>query len=254
VRPEVQAYFRAAHQDALSYYRRLAGISLDPLSPPAPRDPATVYPHQLHATVLTGYFGEVFAGIVVEHFSPHAEDGWEVPAFLFRKHNVAFEQLEAYFQGGKRQPKPIPGRTGDDCLAFCRGPDGEIVKSLYCEAKCTTRHDSSMIAEAHTKVNSSAMVSILQLIEVLSRRGSREAARWVEALREYRLKVTAKSPERLDLVCYVCGQPPKRDRSWISAAAPHDNYRTRRALEAVEVHLQGVEQKVEDVYARGAWK
>src|SRR6266849_8988010 len=31
VLPDVRAYFRAAHQDALDYYRSLIGISLDPL-------------------------------------------------------------------------------------------------------------------------------------------------------------------------------------------------------------------------------
>lgn len=44
VREDVQAYFRAAHQDALQHFRTLAGISLDPLAPPAARDPGTVYP------------------------------------------------------------------------------------------------------------------------------------------------------------------------------------------------------------------
>src|SRR5712692_1335278 len=149
VLPDVRAYFRAAHQDALDYYRSLIGISLDPLETLPSKDPGTVYPHQLDETVQKGFFGEVFAGIIAEHFSPHDESGWEIPAFLFRKHNVAFEQLEAFFQGGTDELGRIPGRTGDDCLAFCRDNTGSITKSLYCEAKCTASHDSGMIAKAH---------------------------------------------------------------------------------------------------------
>src|SRR6266852_5613517 len=138
-------------------------------------------------------------------FSPHDESGWEIPAFLFRKHNVAFEQLEAFFQGGTDELGRIPGRTGDDCLAFCRDNTGSITKSLYCEAKCTASHDSGMIAKAHVKVGSSSMVSIPQLVEILQRRDSPEAKKWIDALRKYRMRLTLKSAHRLNMVNYVYG-------------------------------------------------
>src|SRR5262249_53785133 len=111
-----------------------------------------------------------------------------------------------------------------------------------------------MIAEAHTKVNSSAMVSILQVIEVLKRRPTEDARRWVEALQQYRLKMTAKSTDRLNLICYICGQHPVRAASWIHLTGPHENYGARTALEAVEVHLHDVEQKIRAVYAKEAWQ
>lgn len=254
VRAEVQSYFRTAHKDALQHYQMLAGISLDPRQPRSSRDPALLYPHQLHSTVLAGYFGEVFAGIIAEHFAPHGEDGWEVPAFLFRKHNIAFEQLESCFQKKDKYLKPIPGRTGDDCLAFRRNTDGSIKRSLYCEAKCTKDHNASMISEAHKKVNSSAMVSILQIIETLLRRGTDEAKRWVDALRQYRLKITLTSSDRLNFVSYVCGRTPKNAATWIPQDKPHSTYSSAAKLEATEVHLANVEATINAVYGKDAWK
>jgi hypothetical protein len=134
----------------LERLRDLAGITLDPLGEPDTGDPALEYPHKLPLSTLQGYFGEVFAGLIVENGSALGESGWQVPAFLFRTHAVAFEQLELMRQTG--QPlKGVPGRTGDDCMAFRRDSQGNIIRTLYCEAKCTLGHDTSLIADAHER-------------------------------------------------------------------------------------------------------
>src|SRR5207248_2506322 len=116
---------------------------------------------------LKGYFGEIFAAIIAQNFSPFELHNWEVPAFLFRHHLVEFQHLEAMRQQGS-EAKYRPGRTGDDCLAFQRDGNGEIVRVLYCEAKCTVDHESGMIADAYEKASKSAIVDFLQVIEVLS--------------------------------------------------------------------------------------
>jgi hypothetical protein len=201
---------------------------------------------------LQGYFGEVFAGLVAEHYSPFNVDGWVVPAFLFRFHAVAFQQLEAAIPQG-RPPTDIPGRTGDDCLAFLRNRAGEIVSVLYCEAKCTTSHRTDLIADAHEKVSSAAIVDVLQVIEVLRDNDSALAAEWVDRLRRFRIAMQDGRVDRRDLVCYVCGQHPVRQQSWMSSTEPHASYTADRHLEVAEVHVTDVASKVQAVYAREAW-
>jgi hypothetical protein len=245
----LRSYVDSAHRDATSHYRRLAGISLDPLAEPAAPDPAKHYPRQLPLPVLTGYFGEIFAGLVAEHYAPLGENGWEVPAFLFRFHTIAFQQLESARQDGP-VAEDLPGRTGDDCLAFLRDERGRIVRIMYCEAKCCRGHDAHLIVEAHQKVSRSAIVDILQLVEILEDRDDDRSAVWVEALKQLWLRGPAVDVERCDLVCYVCGRAPSRTgrTSWLPSEVPHRSYTAGRRLEAVEVHLADVERVVRLAY------
>jgi hypothetical protein len=249
----VQEYFRAAHDDAIRHMRLLSGISLHPLRRRRRGDPAEHYPCRLEETVLKGYFGEVFAGILAENMSIAERDDWEVPAFLFRNHRVAFQQLERYRQTDQ-DPTRIPGRLGDDCLAFRRNARGSIVALLYCEAKCTAGHDTGMIAEAHEKLASGVPVDLLQLVEVLLSRTTLEAASWVTSLRRLHLALPDTSCERVDLLCYVCGQHPQREDVWLQRDRPHADYAaTGRHLEAIEIHLHNVDQKIADVYDDESW-
>ncbi len=98
------------------------------------------------------------------------------------------------------------------------------------------------------------MVSIPQLVEILQRRDSPEAKKWIDALRKYRMRLTLKSAHRLNMVNYVCGQAPTKTKSWMSATKPHEKYQGNGPLEAVEVHLQNVKQTLGDVYDEGTWK
>jgi hypothetical protein len=172
---------------------------------------------------------------------------WEVPAFLFRIHTVAFQQLEALSQTGN-EAKEIPGRTGDDLLAFQRDSSGEIVRILYCEAKCTADHDSGMISKAYEKASKSVPVDFLQYIEVLRDSNKPSAWQWVDAIRRARSK---KTHERYDLVSYICGRHPKRNSVWLPTTKPHRNYKETRRLEAVETQLYDVDSLVQEVYGKG---
>jgi hypothetical protein len=248
---DLKSYVQAAHEDARRRLRKLAGISLDPLGSTCEYDPAEGYPELLHIQTLKGYFGEVFAGLVAENLSPFDQDGWKVPAFLFRYHLPAFHQLEAIRQTGE-EAGLLPGRTGDDCLAFQLDGDGRIVRSLYCEAKCTPGHRSSMVAEAHRKVSDAAIVDIPQLIEILQEYDDPVSSQWVEALRRLQLQGPSDDYERCDFVSYVCGCAPARGdrRTWIPTDRPHQKYTARRRLEAVEAQLQDVEKLVREVYGQ----
>jgi len=248
---DLRLYVRAAHEDARRRLRRLAGTSLDPLGSDSTYDPAEGYPERLHIQTLKGYFGEVFAGLIAETHSPFEQDGWKVPAFLFRFHLVEFQQLEILRQQGE-QAKLRPGRTGDDCLAFQLDDEGRIVKALYCEAKCTPEHDSHMIAEAHTKASQAALVDIPQLIDILLEYNDLTSLRWVEALRQRWLQDPFRDNERYDLVSYVCGKSPSRSsrRTWMDTQKPHEKYTARRRLEAVEAHLHKVEELICQIYGK----
>ncbi len=124
---ELKQYVQNAHEDARRHFRDLAGYTLNPFEIQAKDDPVKDYPQALHLSTLKGYFGEIFAAIIAENFYPCGVNNWEVPAFLFRVHLVAFQQLEALNQTGD-EAKEIPGRTGDDLLAFQRDSGGEIVR------------------------------------------------------------------------------------------------------------------------------
>ena len=156
LRPEIvdglRRFVVGAHEDARRHFSKLLGISLDPLGPRGALEQLSGYPGLLHLGALKGYLGEILAGLICEHFRPFDEDGWEVPVFLFRFHDVAFHELERVRQTGG-QARPIPGRFGTDCLAFLRRPDGRIVRAIFCEAKCTSGHDSTMIREAHRQLS-----------------------------------------------------------------------------------------------------
>jgi hypothetical protein len=248
---DLKAYIHQAHEDARRRLRKLAGYTLDPLEETLVPDSSLQYPASLDLQVLKGFFGEIMAGLVAEHFSPLGQDGWEVPAYLFRYHRVAFEQLEARRQTDE-EAHPVPGRTGDDCLAFRMDDEGRITNSLYCEAKCTHDHDSSMITEAHHKVSAGVLVNILELIEILSESDDTRSKQWIDALRRIRLLNVSHSYERSDLVSYACGRAPVQQNrgAWISPKSPHADYTGGRRLQAVEIHLNGVDELVKEVYGK----
>ncbi|MGV0105069.1 Helicase ATP-binding domain-containing protein [Nostoc sp. DSM 114160] len=240
-----------AHGDARSRLRKLAGNSLAPFGEFSESDPSEGYPERLHIQTLKGFFGEIFAGIIAENFSPFEHDDWEVPAFLFRFHPVVFQHLEFINQTGE-SAKNQPGRTGDDCLAFRRNIKGEIIGYLACEAKCTAKHDTDMISEAHKKASAANIksVDILQIIEILLDYNDSFSSEWVNALRLLREEKTNQIYKRCDLVSYICGQHPIKKAAWISTETAHEKYTGGRRLEAVEIHLHEVEKLITTVYSQ----
>jgi hypothetical protein len=233
-----------AHRDSRERLERLVGISLDPVTGSPPTWPP--FPDALHTTVLQGYLGEIFAGLIAENWLPHGKD-WTVPAFLFRGHLAAYQQLERNRQLGG-PARPTPGRTGDDALAFALDENDAIVAWMWGEAKCTHEHDSSLIAAGHRQLSSEIRVPVdlIQLIEVLqeSRRPDRD--RWVSSLRE--LLRSDNPPPRFDLFVYVCGRQPRRKLAWVSRDTPDSRYSRSGPLEAVEVQLVDFDAVLRAVY------
>ncbi len=243
---ELRQYVQDAHEDARRHFRGLANDSLNPFEEQIECDPIKGYPEKLHLQTLKAYFGEIFVAIIAQNFSPLEVTNWEVPAFLFRLHRVAFQHIEAINKMGV-EPKPLPGRTGDDCLAFQRDSSGKIVRVMYCEAKCTADHDSDMLLDAYKKVDESIPVDFSAYMEVLRERNSPSAMQWVDALREVWLPERP-NYERYDLISYICGRHPKRKTTWHLESKPYKNYKAKRKLEAVETHLYNVDSLIREVY------
>ena len=251
---ELRKFVSFAHEDARRHLRSLVFGSLDPLAPWSATpsyDPAEGYPERLHLQTLKGYFGEIFAAVVTHWMEPFGEKEWHVPAFLFRHHAAAFHELETMRQT-ESSAIEIPGRLGDDSLAFKIDGDGRITHVIYCESKCLVKNNQTKIAEAHEKVSAGIIVNLKQLVEVLRNRPDPEAKLWIGRIRRIILQDVSHAFERLDLVSYICGNAPVRGggQSWIPRDTPHEKYTAGRQLEVVEAHLGEIDQLVEEVYRK----
>jgi hypothetical protein len=228
--------------------------SLDHLPPPRRPSVADLYPQELPAKTKMSYFGEFFAGVLCVEFEAFGESKWEIPAYLFRWHY----QVTGYLIRVKTNSAPteVYNRQGDDCLAFYRDENGKIVKFVVCEAKCYQKHDNSAVRDAHEKLSKPGEVAEdrIQVIKVLEERQKYapdlQEQEWIDAL--YEMEYSEGTPEctRHDLVCYVCGQVPIKDPSWIDRANPSSDYTGGRRLEAVEIHVENVRGLVLELYGK----
>ena len=248
---ELADYVSAAHEPARRYVQNLANESLHPFKLTPETDPAHGYPGELGPITLQGYFGEIFTGLVAENYEHFGSKSWEVPAYPFQTHAVAFEQLELAKQTGAAV-KEVPGRTGDDCLAFELDGTGNIARAMVCEAKCTQNHSAKLIRDNHEKLSLPNLrpVSLLRVKEALKALGNDPyAEKWIMALTRFYIEKKL-NKKRCDLSCYICGQRPKRNATWISQADPHEGYTGKRELESVEAHLEKVEELIQLVYKK----
>lgn len=238
------------HEDAKQHLRSLARTSLDPMGAEPTIDPADGYPGRLPMNTLKGYFGEFFAGLLAESFEISGECDWRVPAYLFRFHQTAFDELDRVRQTGA-EAREVFGRTGDDCLAFRSDEGGNVTHCLLCEAKCTADHNPTMISEAHNNLNNNQYpkpVAIRQVIEILDGRNDADSRNWSLALRRFWLSQPQPGYERRDMVCYVCGRRPQRTPSWMPSSNPHNTYTASRRLTAAEVHLEDLDDLIRELY------
>lgn len=247
---ELGKYFESAYQPAKLYLRSILSDDLHPLGPQVEFDPAQGFPKTLEAITLQGYFGEIFTGIIAEHYEHFGSSQWEVPIFLFHTHIVVFQQLELARQTGGVVGR-LPGRTGDDCVAFERDDRGDITRIMICESKCTQNHSSGLINDNLEKLSAANLipVDLLRIIEALKLYDEDDYARqWAMSLKKLLLLPPTPRNERCDLSGYVCGQAPRRKATWISQGTIPDKYSGGRKLKAVETHLEKVDELVRVVH------
>ena len=247
---ELVEYFESAYQPVKLYLRDILSDDLHPLGPQDDFDPAQGFPKTLEAITLQGYFGEILTGIIAEHYEHFGSSRWEVPIFLFHTHVVAFQQLELARQTG-RAVGCLPGRTGDDCVAFERDGQGDVTRIMICESKCTQNHSSGLISDNLEKLSAANLIPIdlLRIIEALKLYDEDDYARqWAMSLKKLLLLPPNPRNERCDLSGYVCGQAPRRKATWISQGTIPDKYSGGRKLKAVETHLEKVDELVKVVH------
>jgi len=256
LRQQAIDYVQEALDDARMKLR--AGFA-DDLSPfkGTPADPAANYPALLHRVTLQGYLGETLAGLAVEHFGAFGHEDWHIPAFLFRFHTTEFQHLDVIdaklITGGTHDPdvddEKRPGRTGDDALAFRIDAQGQISDVLTMEAKCLTKHSSGIVKKAHAQLSKGAArpSGVRELINLLADYSTPAAQEWRRRLLAFQAEgfLTA---NRLDGVAYAIGNRPKQAVAWLPADAPHEAYKGKRPLEAMEFQFDDVKKLVDILY------
>jgi len=244
LRPQILEKLKAlvwrAHEDARLYRQGKSADFRIPGKPSSvPNNPVGWQPELLPLKTQKEYFGEIFAGLVIENFAPFGIEDWIVPAFFFRFHDTAYHRLEQISVTGE-EAKEVPGIIGNDCLAFQLDTDGYIKRSIVCEAKCTAEDDYNLRVRAHRQVSGLRQIpeSIWQVIEILRDRGYGNDMR--NALQTLGTQGANRNYERCDLIVYVHGQLPKNRPTWIDPNKPLSDYAGKRRLEAVEAYIKGV--------------
>lgn len=257
VSAELRAYFQEALEDARRRLRSGFEDQLSPFTDPS-LDPAANYPSMLHRITLQGYLGETFAALAVEHWDIHGRTDWQVPALLFRFHDVEFQHLERINQrlrdGQSHVPDATserrPGRTGDDAIAFVKNPSNSITHVLTLEAKCLSNHRAETLNEAHGKLSGGPSIpdSIRELVELLNEYETPDAEAWQEALIKYRA-TGGRGVSRYDGVIYVCGDRPqsRQRRGWILPTI-NAAYTASRNLAGLEYQVEDLDALVDTVY------
>lgn len=174
---ELITYFKDAHKQAQQkYIDKINEFNLDPLNQPP------IYTAVLPLKTLQGYLGEVFGGLIAITQRPFNLD-WEIPVHLFSFHDTVFDWLDMYLQNAETSAE-IPGRTGDDNLAFVRNENNEITAVLFIEAKCTLTHNPSLINDAHSSLSKGNIfpVSRDKIKQLLIEKGDSESLNFVDAI------------------------------------------------------------------------
>ncbi|NUN07126.1 MAG: hypothetical protein HUU57_15370 [Bdellovibrio sp.] len=240
---QLSPYINKAHQDAKAHFYEEFSIDLDPLS-------ETRYPNALPIKQHKGYFGEVFCGILIKHFSTICANDWSIPAFLFRYHDAAGEYLYR-LKKGEKIGKNVPGRTGSDFIAIAiDDPSQEVVSVLGGEAKCHKKWNSTIANEALEKMSTegSAPVSLQRIGKLLLELHGDEYTHVAQKLRDASLAIGEAPIPRTDLFLFFFESPVTYPPSQIDVKSKPKSHTADRPLQVFEINLKGAEQLIEELY------
>ncbi len=239
---ELITYFKDAHKQAQQkYIDKINEFNLDPLNQPP------IYTAVLPLKTLQGYLGEVFGGLIAITQRPFNLD-WEIPVHLFSFHDTVFDWLDMYLQNDETSAE-IPGRTGDDNLAFVRNENNEITAVLFIEAKCTLTHNPSLINDAHSSLSKGNIfpVSRDKIKQLLIEKGDSESLNFVDAINN----IVKTQKNRFDMVSYLYSKKPERKHSWISQSEINRFYKGNRNLVAAELCITDLLKSIDRIYRKG---
>ena len=257
--PKIKELSQQAFYDWKQKIIEVRHIDLDPLDSDDVKNKKQEFANKLDQLLsifddrtLQGYFGEILGGAIILGFSPFDNDEWDIPVFLYRHHIHGYDAFEKWRQGGQL-PKAVIGRAGEDNIAFWKDKNGKIIGELRCESKCTTG-GSDLVDDAHEKFKDSTYVSpeIFRILEILKDYSSDPiAVEWTKALRDYQWN----AGEPKHIICYVCGESPKRPKdrvSWIKSDAPHKTYNSSRPLQVFEIHISNIPDLIDFIFDQKA--
>lgn len=239
---ELITYFKDAHKQAQQkYIDKINEFNLDPLNQPP------IYTAVLPLKTLQGYLGEVLGGLIAITQRPFNLD-WEIPVHLFSFHDTVFDWLDMYLQNTETSAE-IPGRTGDDNLAFVRNENNEITAVLFIEAKCTLTHNPSLINDAHSSLSKGNIfpVSRDKIKQLLIEKGDSESLNFVDAINN----IVKTQKNRFDMVSYLYSKKPERKHSWISQSEINRYYKGNRNLVAAELCITDLLKSIDRIYRKG---
>ena len=239
---ELITYIKIAHEQAQKkYIDKINEFNLDPLEQPP------IYTVVLPLKTLQGYLGEVFGGLIAITQKPFDLD-WEIPVHLFSFHDTVFDWLDMYLQNAEISTD-IPGRTGDDNLAFLRNKNNEIIAVLFIEAKCTLTHNVTLINDAHSKLSKSNIIPVSRdkIKQLLIEKGDSDSLLFVDAINN----ITNTQKERYDMVSYLYNQKPIKNDSWISKDKINSYYTAKRNLVAAELCITNLKNFIDKIYRNG---
>jgi len=248
VQPLLLRYIRSAHADAVSYFRATFSKSLDPRNIAFVTAAQPLYPAACEELTLKGFFGEIISGLVAELYQPH-NLSWLVPTFCFRFHEHIFTELKRAADTS-RPPKRSPGRLGDDCIAFHFVDGVGIDRLLACEAKCTGKHDSGLVAAAHEKMSGESIriIEIGRITQILADQNTPQATHWIALIDAFRDSIYFTDSARDDLIAYTYSQKPKLNPTWLRPNKPHPKYKATKRLAAAEVNIDDLTTFIKAIY------
>lgn len=274
--PRLRRYFESAHRDARTAIHEMAGLDLHPLAPSGGAAPAA-YPNNLPISALKGCFGEVFAGLVTEHFELTGKWDWWVPVFLHRNHSSAVYYLKRLRRGNP--PAEIPGRGGDDFIALALDEDGIVVAVLVAEAKYRSYLPQSVCDDLvlgekmpakktgtkkakakkaaapdrkpgiYTQLSRAHAVplDLSSIADILDEIAPTSYANTISSIRALELNLDAASIERVDLILLATANAGATKEK-LPDEKP-EQYDIPRMLVCVEVEIPDAESLIPELYA-----
>ena len=260
---ELKLYFESAHLDSRKHFHNFASIDLHATATSGTT--ATVYPNSLPRMAQKAFFGEIFCGLVAEHYALVGGKTWVVPVFLLRNHDVAKYYLKKLVRK-VRVSKEIPGRHGDDFIALEVDSTGTVAGALVAEAKYRATLNTSvyngLLNGIKTKtggtksgiledLNDSHSIpdDLKTIAEILHEIDKNKYASIINSIEQIELSGSSSSIRRTDMFVIIGAKLPKKHKPpFLATKKKPTNYTQKRDLQAVEIVIPDAENLIQSLY------
>jgi len=258
----LQPYFESAHLDARKRFHDFVQIDLHPDATSG--GPHHQYPNSLPWNVISGYFGEVTAGLVVQAYDLVGNHKWEIPVFLFQEDGDAQQRIFELVGGSRKSSdRKLPGRRGSDCVAIVISKSGTVERVLMGEAKWrstlrpsdvkTIMHGDNNKRGVYADLNANTEMpyGLMQLAKILMEMEQPKYDPTIESIfNAWKNKDTSPLP-RTDLVLIAGNRAVRRkkgDTNLPTSVIPKDYKPKDRNLQFVELVLENGNDLITNLY------